>query len=321
MKYKQILASKMLILLLGFEYSGKQRLPGIIIDLYRMYRHYKNLTHNVYLLTDMKSDAVFEDLRASILDGDVDSNVSTFIEDMIYSKRHILVQTSAKLHKVLAAFSCVHSQIYCYYTGHSLDGDVLMPSLERVTFFNIYTSLKPLTHKNTEIFFLWDCCGISTQLPFSRKNNSWVYTGNFDEFFPTISICSSDEERKSLTTVRGSMFTKHFLEAINSSPVGFLHKISSQYSSSLITASTVFPDVWGWVLGKRIYHDLETKLPTIFTEVASEPPLSDVFPIPEKRTKKISLYQKCPHESVKKSSVQTSSSKNAPVKRKILLKS
>ena len=89
-------------LIIGFEYENSERkkLPGTILDMYRAYKFFKNVTKvdSVNIVTDIDKDPNMNLLMAPIMEGGIiDDKIVYFITEMKKFHMHSSVRDSKEL--------------------------------------------------------------------------------------------------------------------------------------------------------------------------------------------------------------------------------
>ena len=144
-------------ILIGFEYKNKEKLPGIIIDLYLAYNFLKIngfKDGEIKILTDINIDLKTDVLRTAILEEIVNSDILSFIKD---SKDKDIYYEFTNLEYYNNFETIVKSKtdyMFIYYSGHSKDGNIILPdgSLYSLDLF------RDLFVKAKQCLFILDCC-------------------------------------------------------------------------------------------------------------------------------------------------------------------
>jgi hypothetical protein len=216
-------------IIIGFSYDKQsiQRnyLPGILIDLYHTYNYVKSVstTKEIHIITDLNKNVDFYDLK-NIIDGvNIDFDIENFMDTI---KKYRVIYTSKKQILSLLRSTCANkSKVFLYYTGHSENGEILLPFssdeicyrydtihdsiIELTLLRDILTSV---THKDAEIFCIFDCCNFNgLELPYKLKEGVYRLTlKNQKKFFTQNFICISStlDDESSLASKKGSLFTQ-----------------------------------------------------------------------------------------------------------------
>ena len=206
------------ILLIGFEYKRSKKwntLPGIPVDLYQVYRYFSSISRNILVFTDVNKDYKTTVLKKAILDGYVDSNLLSFIEDTKEKKQHELYISEKKngyrmnnFDKVIKGFVTGLDKLILYYTGHAKGGNIILPDNTQVA-LDYIREILTLTNPDCQILSILDCCqsdGLS--LPYIWSDG--IYRLNSLNFVPQKIICLSSSmlHQDSTATRSGSLFTR-----------------------------------------------------------------------------------------------------------------
>jgi hypothetical protein len=227
--------------LIGFQYEGTKKLPGIITDLYKVYcfliKHgWKD--DEIVILTDVTIDDSTEVLRNSILENTVNSDVLTFIEDAKERKQHFTFKSHTYYNNFSAIFTSA-SNYFVYYTGHCKDGNIILPnySLLSLDLFKSY-----LIAENT--ICIMDCCEGGIELPFILNGKIYRCKERLQksDFIKNKIVCISSciENEKSMTSRSGSFFTRclfSILEDSSLSLFSILQKVQKNLSNIMMLRS------------------------------------------------------------------------------------
>jgi hypothetical protein len=244
------------ILLIGFEYKGTDKwntLPGIPVDLYQAYRYFNHITKNILVFTDITQDYRTSILKRAILDGYVDSNLLSFIEDTKDKNQYTQYISTQKggynnnnFDPTIIDFIKGVDRLVFYYTGHGKEGNIILPDDTYVSLDYIRDLLINHTGKKCQILSLLDCCQSSgMKLPYVISNGLYklncVNTITEKEI---ICISSSGIRNDSSATHTGSVFTRKLFGYLSNTiiPLSRLNKYGFIYST--------YPTIkilWGWV--------------------------------------------------------------------------
>lgn len=207
------------ILLIGFEYKKSlnwSTLPGIIIDLYLIYKFfYKSNPDKISTITDIVYDVETKILKQAIFDQIVDENILEFIDTLKENNQH-LVYFDLETFKMQIKNSCINaSQLVIYYTGHSKDGYMILPNETILAFDEFRLNVLSYCKSNADVLIITDCCqGTGMGFPYQLiLNNEPIYrlTPNLNKVFPKqniICISSAMKDEDSAATKEGSFFTQ-----------------------------------------------------------------------------------------------------------------
>ena len=198
------------VIIISFEYT-ENRLLGSIFDLYKVYSHFKKLNYNIHIYTDIIYNYIYFDYKYLDNIKNKNNRIRDFI-DLIcrqttepYNKYNFLKKIKNDIIK--------DDKYFIYYSGHGIDGKLLLPSFEKIDFNDfIYEIIKSIKDYS-QIFILLDCCKIGdVHMTFKFDNKILKY--HYDIYYPhciyIMTTSSSNED--SLSTQNGSLFTKYFFK-------------------------------------------------------------------------------------------------------------
>lgn len=195
--------------LIGFSYEGNKKLPGISIDLYKVYSFlikYGWQDEEIKILTDVVKDDSTDVLRDAILKNIVNADVLTFIEDTKEKGQYTLFKAH-NYYNNFSNFFTPASYYFVYYTGHCKDGNIILPNNSLLS-LNLFKSY--LIGEST--LCIMDCCEAGIKLPFILHEKVYRCDGELkiSDFTKNKIICisSSLENEKSITSGTGSFFTR-----------------------------------------------------------------------------------------------------------------
>lgn len=258
------------VLLIGFEYMKTKRwktLPGIPADLYQVYRYCqsKSITKNILVFTDVNRDYKTDVLKRAILDGYVDSNLLSFIEDTKDRNQHELYKSSKKsgynvnnFDRVIRDFVKDLDRLLIYYTGHGKDGDLILPDNTHVSLDYFRDLIVSHVTTNSQIVTIFDCCQSNgMKLPYLYSNGN--YNLNSQNFVRPSVICisSTQVDQDSTATRSGSLFTRLLFGYLYNKPnqtysIDNLMCLDEDYDNKnvTITIHSSYPNIkflWSWV--------------------------------------------------------------------------
>lgn len=261
-----------LALLIGIEYSNSSdKLPGILVDLYRMYKTLRHLDFDsIVVVTDITEDPVDLTHSDALLNEEVDIGLATFIRSL---DRHIILKDKTQLlniigdtlgsppaevvtetEKILSIATPSESdnnplgkEIFIFYTGHADDScSLLLPDGTSIETHELHLLIKTSLTSIDNLFIVFDCChGNGFNLPFSLLGTRYRYNGKPNWFKSHIvCFCSSTEELTSTATRRGSSATRTLCEFLESS--GTLSSLKMRYTT--ITSTRPGCNLpWSWL--------------------------------------------------------------------------
>lgn len=267
------------VLLIGFEYIKTKRwktLPGIPADLYQVYRHCNPITKNILVFTDVDKDYKTSVLQRAILDGYVDSNLLSFIEDTKDRKHHKLYKSQRKsgytvnnFDKTIGDFIEGFDRLVIYYTGHGKDGDIILPDNTHVSLDYFRDLVVSNVNPTCQVIIILDCCqsnGMS--LPYSYSDGN--YHLNSRNFIKPHIVCisSTQLDEDSAATRSGSLFTRVLFGYLYNNQNQMFHinnllkhlgNINDGEILSTITIYSSYPNIkllWPWFT-KNEYNNLD----------------------------------------------------------------
>lgn len=204
-------------ILIGFEYTGDKKLPGITVDLYQVYNFLKRWgwkDDEITVYTDIKKDSQTDILKMSILEKTVDSHILSFIEDLQERKQH----TEFTSHNHYNNFESIFKKekednLFVYYTGHCKNGNLILPNSSLLSLH----SFTKILSKYENVICIMDCCNGGIDLPFVCHEK--VYRFESEKFVKNniISIAAALQDENSVTSRAGSFFTKNLLSVLSNS--------------------------------------------------------------------------------------------------------
>lgn len=275
---------------IGFEYNGEKRLPGIAVDLYLAYRFLKNngwQDSQIKVLTDIKKDHPTNILKTAILEKTVDSGVLSFIEELKEKKSYQLYKSQNHYNNFISSISENIDCLFIYYTGHSKDGNFILPEGSMFSFIHFRDSLKA-----QQIILIMDCCEGGLSLPFVLNEGIYRFecesvkesvketvkettkeTTNTSLIFvkpEIVCISSSLENEKAITSKSGSIFSKHLFTVLKDNSVT-VNKLIQEVNSLLkvkqtanVSASYPIHQIFGWLYS---FPPLSIKITPLYIEV------------------------------------------------------
>lgn len=216
-------------ILIGFEYENGKKLPGIIVDIYKVYHFLKKISwedSEIVVFTDITKDYNTEILKVAIVEKTVDSEILTFIEDLKEKEQYIEFKSHNHYNNFQSYISNLPNYAFIYYSGHSKNENLILPNNALISLDFFRDMLK-----SEETFLVMDCCEGGINLPFILHEN--LFRLEYDTSFiksEMICISSSLDNEKSITSRTGSLFTRYLFEEI-SNPC--LYNISKNIKSKV----------------------------------------------------------------------------------------
>lgn len=286
----------MAAILIGFEYFGDKKLPGILIDLYLAYKFLINNNNlKITIISDIKRDSNTKLVRSAILEKLVDSNILSFVKDSKELGIYKEFKSSGYYNNLDSFLSQIeHDKLFIYYTGHSKNGNIMLPngSLYSLDTFRLQIS------KAQSVLCILDCCeSTGLNLPFrlidgvyrlenikySDNDSTPKYLTNFTKS-KIVCISSSLSEQDSFVLKTGSIFTRYIfsllqdmknkslsqlLDEINLllykfckySPLKLSEKYGSKQTVNVYSSHPHIKWVFGWLYG---LSDLDIRIDKIY---------------------------------------------------------
>lgn len=213
-------------LLLGFSYPGTESaLPGIHVDLYRMYKWcQKAQFDDIHVVTDIVSieannneDA--ESIQDLVTQHEVGQDIYVFVEEL--ERKGVLSRYSgmSKLVSRIMDFASCADNILFYFTGHGKNRSLQLPQGDSLTFDRLFSTLFWRSTQEHQILVVLDCChNDNIHMPFVLEGERFKLrsaTGNKEKeekrnYFRGEILClvSSLSSQKSYTSSQGSVFTQ-----------------------------------------------------------------------------------------------------------------
>jgi len=219
---------------LGYRESSSDALPGVVVDLYRMYKYAEKVIspREICVVTDITREENIENLREVLLDGKSGSDILCFFQNV----QRLVPWTRASNISPRDLFSRIcrgNSRVLWYFTGHGKNGCMVLPDGSVESMQSIMHSVRDAMCDGTEsahareLLWIIDCCHSSNLgLPFVLREALWERDDTvpahspakrYDEnFFKVriISLSSSTMETASTTSVHGSAFTQRICEGL-----------------------------------------------------------------------------------------------------------
>lgn len=263
------------IILIGFEYDKNNKflgLPGIIIDLYQMYKIGTNIApDNIFIITDIERNPKTKILKNAVLEGIVDENILDFIDDIKESHKYIKYCNLNNFIQNIINIYKNSKQIVLYFTGHCISGNIILPDNTSLSYEDLLNILITYTNINAEILIIMDCCestdmGLPYMLQLKIKSSIYRLTSNKNKIFPKqkiIYISSSIKDENSISHKDGSFFTRVLYKQFknkNSSLVSILNIINNEYLLKYNQTASIyssFPNIkyiWYWLFNISSYN-------------------------------------------------------------------
>jgi len=172
-------------LLIGFEYGGKKKLPGTLVDLFvaRKFLKEKSKIEDFLILTDV------ENFNINFIDslGQVDAEIFSFYP----TGKERFVNILDSFLEIISNYVKKIKYLCIYYSGHCVNNkmDIGTEYLD----FSVLEDFILRINPSVEICFILDCCDFSNNLK---------------------SFCVSSNLENPVSTNTGSLFTKEFFKSL-----------------------------------------------------------------------------------------------------------
>ena len=212
---------------LSYQYDHQRTpLPGIVIDIYMIYTFLKkNDYEHVYVITDIKEDVKPDELIGVVTRGQVNSNIFSFIENLIKSKEICFYQNLSQMTNFIHQHLNNVDKLFFYYTGHATQNYLMLPIMsnfcsideddddEKIRTSEFIKMLLQEVNSSCQVLMLFDCCYASNfGLPFNMDSNGVYRLNKLDSpiFTKKEIVCfvSSMHDQESHSTYNGSLFTR-----------------------------------------------------------------------------------------------------------------
>lgn len=238
-----------------FKYK-KDVLYGSIIDLFISYHWALQITseENIEIITDIDK-ILFESLRDSITEKIIIPSTEV-MENFILKLENIQIKDDIYFENK------VYDRVIFYFSGHSSNSKILLPSDKEISFENIKNNLISITKKTSKIFCIFDCCNPpNLNLEYEFKSD---FVRNFCNVYVDRNLLlftSSREDQKSNMKISGSIFTKYIFSNLNlRSFKEIIKEVNKQIKNEKIdqhmniySSHRITPIVWNWLIKKTDY--------------------------------------------------------------------
>jgi hypothetical protein len=234
-------------ILLGFNYKrtkNRSPLPGIIIDLYRVYRYCINRGYsNIKVFTDYDDDK--EDYMQPLLDKNIDESIIDFastITSIDFSHFSDLLRQEIEGER----------ELFVYYTGHYINQYFVLPNNRELS-LNKFNAIFDVLDHTASVFFLVDSCYSETiktsyRVDIHQKKLTYSLDPMIIPHYRLIIITQKTE--KVAMDPNGSVFTKNMITYLyqrHSDGLGAL-LVSLRFAEPLIYTSIYKQDfLYSWV--------------------------------------------------------------------------
>lgn len=238
------------VILVGFGYWGTANaLPGTVVDLYRMATLARDVLHtnNVLIISDITVEETVENLRQVILEGDLATDVMSFVKEM--TARHQWVALTPRLDLDTFIRRMTVGKGLVYFSGHGRDGYGIFPDGRLWNFDTLLASVGK--DSRGEWVFIVDCCHTDTfGLPFTASPDLVWIRNNYGLWYGRVLVlASSAPDETSTTSQRGSSFTRELCAGIRAH-FGLVDLLKSARSNSSAVFNASFPcalDLFDWM--------------------------------------------------------------------------
>lgn len=198
------------LLLIAWQYQIN-KIPGLIIDTYRVYKYFLQLDYQISFITNILDEELPPEVIIQINNGELDRDILEFPEFLrnfytedVYTK---LIQTSI-----------ICDNLVVYFSGHGEEETLILPNQNKISnsvLFQLATGRRNI--------FIVDCCNpgsLSYELVLEKFESKESKGSKESRDLPAniLLIASSPETEKSLATKSGSLFTTslfNYLQTVN----------------------------------------------------------------------------------------------------------
>jgi len=257
--------------IIAFKYERRlKELPGIVIDIYRIYQIAKRW-HTIYssldlfIITDIQKDEAIRFLKTALLSGIVDEKILSFIQDRYNDNTLIFYTDKSQLLGMLRDQCYKESRIFLYYTGHGKNGNFVLPNSDYVSLNEIRGRIVSKSNPDADIFIVLDCCNATNMnLLYQYNGDKWVFNKSENIEYVSqnlILITSTLPDEESVATETGSIFT-YILYEILLERIKDLDIVYKKISDACIEKINIHPSIyssygyekkiWDWVVGDNL---------------------------------------------------------------------
>lgn len=254
--------------------TNRHHLPGILIDIYHAYNYVATLTKNIIVLTDLTLDnnSKIIDLKDSIINDTVDIEILDLL-DTLKTNNHLKEYTNKhELLITLKRYCRLQHKIFVYYTGHSLHGNILLPTMNNeicylqehptdfiINFSVFRDALTVVAANGAQIMVVLDCCGSQgLHLPYKLQNDIYTLTPRPDKKYPLqeiICFSATMADQVSIASKNGSLFSYLFFKYTHDhrKVSALLNTLTTEINKKFDQTPTVhssYPDskmMWRWL--------------------------------------------------------------------------
>lgn len=233
---------------LGFEYSNsitERTLPGILVDLYLMTRIIK--MDKMIIITDIDKDPEQTVLLKALLEEVAEVPILSYIQTIKQQNNHVLFQDKNHLELIIKQESTGAQQIFFYYSGHGVDGSLVLPNGQTLSSLEVRSLLDG---PNREIFAVVDCChGDGLQLPYTMKQGRYKLRNHDFILGKFVCLSSTTPDEESTCSRLGSQFTRDVSLQLEKK-IRNLYQVPNHIPNAKISSS--YPNIstiWNWVYG------------------------------------------------------------------------
>ena len=223
-----------IIIAFTYQYDNtRSSLPGVKIDLYKIYKYISKLDiDNIIVITDIIDNINITEINKSIHLGIVKVDILDII-DTIKNKTKYMAYTAINTINDMTKFiddninrdTNITDKLFIYYSGHSYNNNFLLPN-DQIYESKIFLDNIRKNINKGYIFTVMDCCRISSLgIHFIVKheknkngdiNTNYIYIDNTTiDNNNIILLASSNENQDSLSYTHGSMFTYCLIKVLN----------------------------------------------------------------------------------------------------------
>lgn len=250
-------------ILIIFSY-GKE-LPGAVQDIYHAATYLLKICDKITIFTDVKEDEDIRIMSQNFNMGLVKADAIQIINNFHKQKLIQIIRTSRQLlDGLIHIVDKKIKQIFLYYSGHSINGQIIGPDQSKVEFTTLLEIFTSRTLSTTQIFIVLDACyanGMNLRYQLDDRGHYFLIPEGNKINHKVICVSSTTDSQRSLSSSFGSIFTRYFFENLsgNNRDLGKLvaHVTGKcQLSNDQnVCVHASFPDLtklWSWIYGSEI---------------------------------------------------------------------
>ncbi len=254
-------------ILIGFKYDkgseDRPTLPGIVVDLYQAYTSAMTMNPDrIVVVTDVTEDRKTKELMTPMIKGYVGSGVLSFISDIRERDQYVKYGSVSSLKLLIKEISTNANEVFLYYTGHGLNGKVLLP-VGSIDMSLLRSMVERSSSDSARILLVVDCCyGDGMKLPYVLRGKVYRLDKGDRQFTRKniLYLCSTSSRQGAITTSAGSIFSRSLFKHINnqSSLCDLVEKINedcrvdSNQQAMVYASHPNIKKLWTWTRGTSV---------------------------------------------------------------------